>query len=335
MSVIAARAVRPAVRPASSRFPAGPRRATGFTLIEVLVVVAIIALVIVILLPSLSRAREQVRGVACRSNMRQLGTGMYYYIADHQVLPGTHSLFYFQSLFGGAWSRPPGVTWDGARDRMEGLVYTAAYTQPHHLDPEFLDHVPTRGTVFRYLKQEDVYTCPSDRPGPADDTPIGGGGNGRLSFSLNAYVGYRAPEQLQSFRYVADALDNPLPGGVERRSFTAGQRVVFPASEFMFLFEEHPNYHMNSSFPEGNFNGLDRIATRHAPIAGSGDAVPMGRTNLGFLDGHVESRLYPAKTPGRELFAEFGQPHFWRDGAPPDIPNMSAFIRRLAGPAPW
>ena len=42
----------------------------GFTLIEVLVVVAIIALLVSILLPSLSRAREQTRAVTCSVNMR-------------------------------------------------------------------------------------------------------------------------------------------------------------------------------------------------------------------------------------------------------------------------
>jgi prepilin-type processing-associated H-X9-DG protein len=309
-------------------------RAAAFTLIEVLVVVAMIALLIVILLPALSRARDQVRSTACRSNMKQIAGGMLFYVTDHTVLPGTHSLFYFQSLFGGAWPRPPGVTWDGARDRLVNLTYTEAYTKPHHLDPEFIEHVPNKGTIFRYLKQEKVYTCPSDRPGPANDTPDGGGGNGRLSYSMNAYIGYRMPEQLQSFRYVANSLNNPLPGGQKTRSFTAGQRVVFPAAEFMLLFEEHPYYHMNNSFPEGNFNCIDRIATRHMPTGGSG-AAAQGRTSIGFLDGHVESRLYPANTPGRELFTEFGQPHFWRSAGAPDITNMSAFIRRLRGPSPW
>lgn len=310
-------------------------RRPAFTLIEVLIVVGIIALLVATLLPALTRARDQSRSVACRSNMSQLTKGLFGYIAVHNVFPGTHSLFFYQALFGAPWPRVSGVTWDGARDRLRGLNYTAAYTKPHHLDPEFVADVPGRGTLFKYVRQERVYTCPSDAPGEAQDTALGGGGNGRLSYSLNAYIGYRAPEHLQAFTYVAASPDNPLPGRRERRSFAAGQRVVFTTGRFMILFEEHPFYHMNTSFPEGNFNGIDRIATRHAPTGGAQGAAAEGRCSIAFLDGHVESRVYPAKTMGRELFAEYGQPHVWHETGPPDTTNTAAFIKRLPGPCPW
>ncbi len=68
------------------------RKHAGFTLIELLVVISIIALLISILLPALTRSREVAQQIACASNLRQLNAGaMAYSVDNHDTFPYQHA----------------------------------------------------------------------------------------------------------------------------------------------------------------------------------------------------------------------------------------------------
>jgi prepilin-type N-terminal cleavage/methylation domain-containing protein len=62
-------------------------RRTGFTLIELIVVVSITALLLAILLPVLGGSREQAKSVLCSSNIKQLFSGLMMYEAENRTLP--------------------------------------------------------------------------------------------------------------------------------------------------------------------------------------------------------------------------------------------------------
>jgi prepilin-type N-terminal cleavage/methylation domain-containing protein/prepilin-type processing-associated H-X9-DG protein len=56
----------------------------GFTLVELLVVISIIALLVSILMPALAKARGQARKVVCSSNLKQIGLGIEIFVTDSQ-----------------------------------------------------------------------------------------------------------------------------------------------------------------------------------------------------------------------------------------------------------
>ena len=63
-----------------------PLQKDQFTLIELLIVIAIIAILASMLLPALNQARDKAKSIKCVSNLKQIGTAGLFYANDHKYI---------------------------------------------------------------------------------------------------------------------------------------------------------------------------------------------------------------------------------------------------------
>lgn len=162
----------------------------GFALVELLVVIAVIALLMAILGPALSAAKKMATGVVCLSNQRNLLTGWILYSEDHDG-----ELIGNLACYDGPFDQTPWVF--APKD-------AAGQPLPSHPAPDSIVNEDRfrgirKGTLWAYIGNVDVYHCPGDDRGSTRRPPR----NCFRSYSISYAFGHRSGHISRTgYRYI-------------------------------------------------------------------------------------------------------------------------------------
>lgn len=252
------------------------RSGNAFTLVELLVVLAIISVLVALLLPAMVAVRKTAKTVQCTNNMRQICGGLLGYASDSRgklppalSLPGTGQYWF-------------------DRDRAAPWITPALASQ----------YAGTSGLIPTTVWGGGVHVCPEDT-------------GGWRSYAINQWACCKA-----------DAIVGMTPVPIVRQCWTLGQ---IESSRIVLLLEPWPtgtpalHYAPNTVGRKSNsaaslFNGTGPGSTsysdpvpafttafgagtgfceityaRHRTTRGLG-MESVGRTNIGYADGHVETK---------------------------------------------
>jgi prepilin-type N-terminal cleavage/methylation domain-containing protein/prepilin-type processing-associated H-X9-DG protein len=269
---------------------------TAFTLVELLVVIGIIALLISILLPSLSRAREAANQVTCQSQEKQIVMGMILHANEHKG---------YMPLVGaiGPGTTPAAVD-DVRKEKYDywgtgstfNLMSIMGALGPQLGQNVRTDTIANLETDMQTGFLRKVFVCPSDREGGRFGQTLENGGNAYNSYAFNeAALGWADSGTLGVVNHMR------LRGKVARFPHPAQLFLITDgaprggdgAGRWQVYYDHDNNCSLRDVFITSNGAGTNPNAKSGGKDCGEWNLIDMNRHRkrmmVGFADGHVDN----------------------------------------------
>lgn len=149
-------------------------RKSGFTLVELLVVIAIIAMLVTLLLPAVQAAREAARRAQCQNNLKNLSLACLNYESAVQTFPPSYTP-------GPCCNTPSYESW---------TIVILPYVEEQGLYDQYNLEVPNEAPENQFVRESrlEIHVCPSDEGTEMLEKPESGPGSG-LNYARGTYRG--------------------------------------------------------------------------------------------------------------------------------------------------
>ncbi|OHB53857.1 MAG: hypothetical protein A2Y10_00300 [Planctomycetes bacterium GWF2_41_51] len=275
----------------------------GFTLVELLVVISIIAMLLAVLIPSLNKARDSARTIVCGANLKNYGVALHAYAnSNSNKAPYAYYWLYSRETL----SKPAG--------RGSGCDLHCRW----HYDKDQPD-----GSLWPYLKDKNVHLCSNYR----NFAMAGGAGlcpnkakhytgipyNPTYSYAMNFWVGFNWQTYISLDSSTANKTMAEQEISMKLTNVKRTAKCFAFAEENLWMIQVALGDKWNYSGALLNDNSLwtnpvagkytDNIATYHKVSTAKRNE---GFSNVVFVDGHVSTMK---GKPEQEAYLDYGKPY--------------------------